>query len=166
MQTKIFLHAALFSAISLVIADPAPQPGAQTTTPPSAAQVRANFDSTLNHPPYTNFTLNSQISKEVHDLDVYAASLTAAPQWPSITSVLATAFASVDDYTIDNLSSLTSIPEFTAMPKNVQDYVISVNKAIESIISKDLSGAAPKPTGAVMAAGAAAAGLLGVVAML
>lgn len=118
-------------------------------------------------PALPNLTLNAQTSKAIHDLDVYASSLTAAPQWPSYSSVIETAFESVTlDYYQDDLSDITSLPEFTAMPKDVQDYVISVNKAAESIVSKDLSGAAPRPTGAVMAAGAAAAGLLGVVAML
>ncbi|MCJ1466496.1 hypothetical protein MMC07_005115 [Pseudocyphellaria aurata] len=144
MQTKIFLFAALLSTISSVTAEPAPQPAAQTT-PPSPAQT----------------------SKALHDLDVYYSSLTAAPQWPSYSSVLATAFDTATfDFVADDLSDITTQPEFTGLPKNVQDYVVSVNKAANSVVSKDLSGAAPRPTGAVMAAGAAAAGLLGVVAML
>lgn len=166
MQTKIFLCAALLSTISLVTAEPAPQPAAPTT-PPSAAQVCHHFCSIPLTAPLTDFTLNGQSSKAVHDLDVYLSSLTAAPQWPSYSSVIETAFETVTyDYVADDLSDITTQPEFTGMPKNVQDYVISVNKAAESIVSKDLSGAAPRPTGAVMAAGAAAAGLLGIVAML
>lgn len=42
MQTQVFLCAALFTAISSVIAEPAPQPEAQTTSIPSAAQVRSH----------------------------------------------------------------------------------------------------------------------------
>lgn len=43
MQTKSFLCAALFSAVPLVIAEPAPQPDAKTTDTPSAAQVRVQY---------------------------------------------------------------------------------------------------------------------------
>ena len=72
----------------------------------------------------------------------------------------------VDDLLADDLSDITSLPEWTSLPKQEQDFIVSVNKAANSQYSKDVSGGAPKPTGAVMAAGAAAAGLLGVVAML
>ncbi|MCJ1462501.1 hypothetical protein MMC07_001103 [Pseudocyphellaria aurata] len=138
MQTKIFLFAALLSTIAWVTAEPAPQPASP-----------------------------AQTSKAIYDLRVYLSSLTAAPQWSSYSAVIQTAFNTrTFDYVNDPLSDLTTRPAFTAMPKNVQDYVISVNKATASIVSKDLSGAAPRPTGAVMAAGAAAAGLSGVVALL
>lgn len=97
----------------------------------------------------------------------YFASVTAAPEWSSVSSVLATATAfPYLDIDITSLIDATTIDDFTLLPTAVQSYIVSVNKNAYSIASKDLSGAAPKPTGAAMAAGAAAAGLLGVVAML
>ncbi|MCJ1270704.1 hypothetical protein MMC22_010601 [Lobaria immixta] len=143
MQTKIFLCAALFSATSLVTAEPAPQPEAEVTTPPTAAQS----------------------TRAIKDLTSYYASVTAAPEWSSVSSVLATAFPNFD-IDIGDIIDATTADDFTLLPTAVQSYIVSFNKNADSIISKDLSGAAPKPTGAVMAAGAAAAGLLGVVAML
>lgn len=79
--------------------------------------------------------------------------------------MLATAFPD-DDIDIGEIIDATTAADFTLLPTAVQSYIVSFNRKADSIISKDLSGAAPKPTGAVMAAGAAAAGLLGVVAML
>lgn len=101
-------------------------------------------------------------------MDLYFSSVTAAPQWASYSSAIfaGNRNADLDDFKGDSLSAITTEPGFTALPSSVQSYVVSVKKAEESIISKDLSGAAPKPTGAVMAAGAAVAGLLGVAAML
>lgn len=72
----------------------------------------------------------------------------------------------IDNLLAEDLSDITPLPEWTSLPKEEQDFIVSVNKAANSAYSKDISGGAPKPTGAVMAAGAAAAGLLGVVAML
>lgn len=172
MRTKIF-WIALFSSVFTVTAEPAPQPDAQTTKEPSAAQVRACFCSVL-LPPLTNTTFHVQTSKAFRDYESYRSSITAAPQWPSISSVIDAAFASVtlefddliDDVLADDISDITSLPEFTGMPKEERDFIISANKVANNQYSKDISGGAPKPTGAVMAAGAAAAGLLGVVAML
>lgn len=79
--------------------------------------------------------------------------------------MLATAFP--DDYIdLNEIIDATTAANFDLLPTPVQSYIVSFNNKADSIISKDFSGAAPKPTGAVVAAGAAAAGLLGVVAML
>ncbi|MCJ1424094.1 hypothetical protein MMC29_001981 [Sticta canariensis] len=151
MHTKI-IWLALFSSVFTATAEPAPQPDAQTTKEPSAAQT----------------------SKAYRDYVSYRSSITAAPKWPSISSVIDETFASVtlafdelvDNLLAEDLSDITPLPEWTSLPKEEQDFIVSVNKAANSAYSKDINGGAPKPTGAVMAAGAAAAGLLGVVAML
>ncbi|MCJ1268758.1 hypothetical protein MMC22_008646 [Lobaria immixta] len=166
MQTKTFLCAALLSAVSLVIAESAPQSHANTTHISSAAQQ----------------------SKIAHDTDVYFSSVTAAPDWSSYSVIFAKS-DSADLLAVNtkDLSDITANPSFTALPKSAQSYFISERKGALSIASQrsvatsmangtttstatgtatPTGGAAPKPTGAIMAAGAAAAGLLGIVAML
>ena len=64
------------------------------------------------------------------------------------------------------VTPISSLPGYNALPTSAQSYIASIASAEASIASKDLSGAAPKATGMVMAAGAAAAGVLGFAAML
>ncbi|MCJ1267247.1 hypothetical protein MMC22_007132 [Lobaria immixta] len=157
MQTKKFFCAALFSTISLVTAEPAPQLDAETT----------------------DSQLVAQQSKVVHDLGVYLSSVTAAPDWASYSSIFAKSDDILGPNTVD-FTEVTANPSFTALRNGAQSYIVSLANGAYSIVSKDLSGdtptatsaakstggTAPKPTGAMMVAGAAAAGLLGAVAML
>ena len=69
---------------------------------------------------------------------------------------------------INNLDipAVTTISGFTAVPTPAQAFYSSVENQLQSLKSKDLSGAAAQPTAVLMAAGAAAAGVLGFAAML
>ena len=143
--------------------------------------------------PLTDCTLDPQESKAIHDGHAYISSVTAAPDWSSYSSIFA-AYDSEDFFGTSTkaFTDITANPSFTALPNGVQSYYVSVQNTFVSILSNDLSGdtsqptsvatsvatgkatstanvtggAAPKPTGAVMAAGAVAAGLLAVIAML
>lgn len=88
--------------------------------------------------------------------------------------MLATAVPSVelDKVEIDpSKFATTAVPYtalfgYSALPSDAKAYFSSINQAQESIITKDLAGKAPRPTGALAVAGAAAAGVLGLAAVL
>ena len=113
------------------------------------------------------------------DIKSYISSVTAdsayAAQHSAIQSVLPSmdlagaalnASAIVGTGGLAVITPAVSVSGFSALPSAQQSYISSVIAAQSSIASKDLSGAAPQATGMVMAAGAAAAGVLGFAAML
>ncbi|KAI4173986.1 MAG: hypothetical protein LQ346_008301, partial [Caloplaca aetnensis] len=115
-----------------------------------------------------------QTSSQLADLQAYASTLTTDPKYQSYHSILATAVPSADlaNVEIDPTKFTTTVVPYTvlsgysALPTDAKSYFSSINQAQESIVTKALAGAAPKPTGAIAVAGAAAAGVLGLAAVL
>lgn len=136
----------------------------------SAKTITSTFTGT------TTLVSNSpqQTSSELVDLQAYAKTLTSDPKYQSYHSILATAVPSADlaKVAIDPSKFATTAVPYTALsgydalPSDAKAYFSSINQAQESIITKDLAGKAPRPTGAIAAAGAAAAGVLGLAAIL
>ncbi|KAL8716025.1 MAG: hypothetical protein Q9225_006287 [Loekoesia sp. 1 TL-2023] len=136
----------------------------------SAKTITSTFTGT------TTLLSNSpqQTSSEIADLQAYAKTLTADPKYSSYHSILATAVPSADLAKVEidpNKFATTAVPYtalsgYDALPTDAKAYFSSINQAQESIITKDLAGKAPRPTGALVGAGAAAAGVLGLAAML
>ena len=113
------------------------------------------------------------------DVKSYLSSVTADSAYSSQAAAIKSALPSVDfagaalnasaiagTAGIAGITPAASISGFSALPTPQQSFYSSVIAAESSIASKDLSGAAPQATGMVMAAGAAAAGVLGFAAML
>ncbi|KAL8927039.1 MAG: hypothetical protein Q9208_002584 [Pyrenodesmia sp. 3 TL-2023] len=136
----------------------------------SAKTITSTFTGT------TTIVSNSpeQTSSQLADLQAYANTLTTDPQYQSYRSILATAVPSADlaSVEIDPTKFTTTVVPYTvlsgydALPTDAKAYFSSINQAQESIVTKALAGAAPKPTGAIAMAGAAAAGVLGLAAVL
>ena len=110
------------------------------------------------------------------DVASYLSSVTADSAYASESSVIHSALPSTNlvGYALNAsaiagtgaVTPVASLSGFNALPTSQQSYLQSIASATASIASKDLSGAAPQATGMVMAAGAAAAGVLGFAAML
>ena len=110
------------------------------------------------------------------DISSYIASVTSDSAYASQHSAIQSAMPSMDlasaalnASAIIGTGAVTPIASqsgLSALPTPAQSYVSSIAAAEASIASKDLSGAAPQATAVVMAAGAAAAGVLGFAAML
>lgn len=110
------------------------------------------------------------------DVASYISSVTADSAFSSQNAAIKSAVPSMDLVSAAlNASAIVgtgavtpavSLPGYTALPSSQQSYIASVASAASGIASKDLSGAAPQATGMVVAAGAAAAGVLGFAAML
>ncbi len=110
------------------------------------------------------------------DVASYISSVTAdsayASQHAAITSAMPSmdlASAALNASAIVGTGGVTpaaSMSGYSALPTSQQSYVASIASAASSIASKDLSGAAPQATGMIVAAGAAAVGVLGFAAML
>ena len=118
---------------------------------------------------------SSQATKAYNDLSSYENALTKEAAWSTATSVLATAIPSdvAEQYQLDpqgylqSAATATATPSwFTAMPTPVQQFISSVVKAENSILSKDANGPAPtngvnvKLAGAALAAGGAVMAML------
>ncbi|MCJ1312149.1 hypothetical protein MMC25_005823 [Agyrium rufum] len=106
----------------------------------------------------------SESSAIVSDVSNYLATV---PSATSVNSVLATAIPSGEGAITESNYQITTQTWFTALPSDVQSYVVSVESVVASIETKDLSAAAPpRPTGGsqLMMGAAAAMGAVGVVA--
>ncbi|KAI4128057.1 MAG: hypothetical protein LQ347_004343, partial [Umbilicaria vellea] len=106
-------------------------------------------------------------SKIDSQLKSYISSLQGQKDWTSVNSVLNTARPSnVRTATFTGIDpAITTEAWYGALPSDDKKYISSVLKAEQSIMSKG-GAAAAQPTGAMVAAGAAAMGVLGIAAML
>ena len=100
------------------------------------------------------------------NLNVFYSNLRTQSAYKSFSGLLDAAVPTGVSDLVNGPPTITALPEFSGLPKEAKDYFSSVNAAQQSILNKDLRGAAPKATGMIMAAGAAAAGVLGVAAMI
>ena len=114
--------------------------------------------------PFLTFLLQS--SAAAGEINSFLSDLRGKPEFTTFSSLLGTTAIPTEVTDINGIPTITAIPEFTGLPKDAQDFYSSVYDKAQSIIRKDLSGAAPQPTGILMAAGAAAAGVLGVAALM
>lgn len=122
----------------------------------------------------TNIGITGLNDKQASAFSSYQSALTNDKQYTSFSLELKTVTA---DYTIVDenpalqsavTGTATALPTApTELPEDAQKYISSVYKAELSIITKYRSGnnAAAAPTGALIAAGAAAVGVMGFAAM-
>ncbi|MCJ1483398.1 hypothetical protein MMC06_003565 [Schaereria dolodes] len=121
----------------------------------------------------------SQWSAAISDVNNYLATLTTAPAYTSVQSVLSTAITgnALSEVEIlfqnhNSISNIAFVPgnqlesAIDALPTDVQNYISSVANAEVSIFSKDgINEGGARPTG-IMAMGAmAAAGAVGLAMM-
>ncbi|MCJ1263933.1 hypothetical protein MMC22_003804 [Lobaria immixta] len=212
MQTKVFLCAALFSTVSLVLADTTPSPSQQSK---AVQDVRAYLSSVTAAPDWSSYrAIYAKIdsedilgsnTKEFEDItadskftalpkgaqsyfiniekgaeSIASKDLFGGPASPaSVATSKATAASASTASSKATGASASSATSKAAGAAATTGTSTGTSKATSTGTSKATStakgttsaakftgGAAPKPTGAVMAAGAAAAGLLGVVALL
>ena len=76
-----------------------------------------------------------------------------------------TAGADLESIDFDKLTT-GDLKWYTALPTPVQPYFSSIQGAVQSVVDKEVKGAAATAGPAVKVAGAVAAGLVGAVAML
>lgn len=165
MQTVTFLYAALLSAVTLV-AGQSSSSSMTTTKAPTPSQVFFHPKAGIaNGFPFLTFRMQTSVA--VGELNSFLSDLRGRPEFSSFATFLGNgAIPSSVTNIQDGVPAITTRSEFSALPTQAQSYFSSVYNAEQSIIRKDLSGAAPQPTGILMAAGAAAAGVLGVAAMM
>ena len=111
----------------------------------------------------------AQFSKIVSDIATLATALTANPSISYYVAAADSAAGTATDLLAvpTNTNTNSTLPEwFTKMPSDAQSFWSSAAGAAQTIISKDAYGNAPRPTGVIAVAGAAAAGVLGVAALL
>lgn len=104
-------------------------------------------------------------------MNSYRSSLLKDSQYTSLSQKIASVITDTAVFpgptpTDTTVPITTTAPELAKADSDVQSFFSSVYQAEQSIISKDLIGAAPQPTAVIMAAGAAAAGVLGVAALI
>ncbi|KAL9131311.1 MAG: hypothetical protein Q9217_000746 [Psora testacea] len=101
---------------------------------------------------------DEQASEVVSDLQSYQSSLMAQPEYTSAVSVLATAIPASELMAIESdptgyFASIVTATEgptwYTALPTTYQAYFSSIGSVQQSILTQNLQGAAPAPTGSI-----------------
>ena len=110
-----------------------------------------------------------QSTQILKDIDAYDSSLTANPAYVtaarSVAAVLFTADIGINT-DFHDIAAKSDFSWYTSLPTEVHAFFTSYQGAVQSIVDKDVKGAAPTAGPAVKAAGAVAAAGMAAVAML